>query len=371
MTSSPEHRIPGIQLEDSPTSEPEWSQRLLENMSSEDQQTVQKLRRSFEKRGKNQQWYYAGAGTDIEPVLIAPTDTTHYFVDPNDEMGSEYWEKRLADSWLRDTPLEVSNTHENTVRSSLEGGGGIVWQGQPAESAPVIPDQLDAIYTNGISIDPSPHALDKLRVHGFMVLNGYGTPDKILNHPTAVRPLSEMGIVPLVNDVAIKQLNPADSQSLLNYSYGRRRTIHVYEKTRAFTPAEQVDLVLNANCLHLHYALRYLLYRFLDHQPVEAEEVADIQGAVTKVIVEFQNDLDKRIPPDAKAKAIERFNQHFGYLLLDADASAAKLVTWQIAADAKVDYYSFDQLQPNQVPQYTQALEPVFQHAQQLLRNIH
>ncbi|MEI6532689.1 MAG: hypothetical protein WCO06_02525 [Candidatus Roizmanbacteria bacterium] len=61
----------------------QWQKQIVSGMPIVDKRTIYRVRNFLARNGSKQRWQYVGAGVDIFPTIIAPADTTHWYVDPD------------------------------------------------------------------------------------------------------------------------------------------------------------------------------------------------------------------------------------------------------------------------------------------------
>lgn len=326
---------------------PPYLEHALKTMSPEDRRVVDILRASFEKRGKKQNWYYAGAGTDIVPVLIAPEGTTHHFVDPLYEEFStteEPLQARLEKSFLRSDLGAQHQDHNGDLRTSLPDGSSIEWKSKSAELKETVPDQLDVVYTNHISPEPNPQALQKLKVGGLFVLE---SPPHLVegafNHPSGVLRLTDAGLKPLKEGITVQSMNPQDAEDLLVYYYGGKNEFNVFEKTREFTPEEQVDLILNYGCKKMFLALRAMAFRLEKGQELSEEKIQEavdwLGSSFERGLKDLLKKINEEVPEHMQNDARKKFMHHFGNRIVEG--SDADVLDWMFDVDAQTKEFAF------------------------------
>lgn len=326
---------------------PPYLEHALKTMSPEDRQVVDTLRASFEKRGKQQNWYYAGAGTDIIPVLIAPEGTTHHFIDPEYEELSttdEPLQAKLEKSFLRSDLGAQHQDHNGDLHTSLPDGGSIEWKSKSADLTEIVPNELDVVYTNHISPEPNPRALQNLKVGGLFVLE---SPSYLvegdLNHPDGVLRLADAGFKPLKEGITVQSMNPQDAKDLLLYGYGGKKKFNVFEKTREFTPEEQVDLILNYGCKKMYLALRAMAFRLEKGQELPEEKIQEavdwLGSSFERGLQDLLKKINEDVPENMRNDARKKFMDHFGNRIVEG--SDMDVLDWMFDVDAQTKEFAF------------------------------
>lgn len=355
--------------------EPKWLTKALEGMSTEDQATMRKIRHSFESQGKNQQWYYSGAGTDIIPTLISPDDAAHHFVDPyyaEPNVSKDMFQYIASDSLFKDGTT-TQHPHEPTHTTHLEGGMRINWIGKPAEDATTVPDTLDVIYTNSISHTINPVALERLRVDGMIVFDGH--PTRImqnLNHPTYILSPLRAGIEAVTTEepMLVKNMNPGGSDELLQYGKNRPHLFNVFRKSREFTEDEKVDMSLNQFCLNLFFDLRSPLFHFT--APAEQKQgyvtLDNSIQHVTETLEAAAQHIEQNLPVDKQQRAKKQIMEKFKFFA--SEKSIGRIaISWLEDADTRVGNNYFNELGDKR-DEFIQEYEPLFQHTRAELKRL-
>lgn len=350
-----------------PAQKQNWADTLLEGMSEKDRTTIQTLRRSFEKRGKNQQWYYAAASTDLEPVLMAPAGTTHHLIDPVYVEHTNQFKQIISRSAL--AGFETAEKGSG-LETTLPDGGRIIWDGQSGTTTETVPEELDVIYTNAISMEPHPKSLQNLKTHGLVVFSGRPSrAEEFINPVSAVADLRDLGFRLIRDDIQIDNYNPTGTEEMSRYTHGSKRRYHIYEKTRELTAEEQAQLYVNQVSLQLHAAVEGLIFYYRADDPVP--QAADITQAMSRAVstaVEgldtFFQQIQHELPQGTQAYAKELFMRHVGNTFRSSDA-AVKDWMWDLDSQLNDGYLSqphndqgaFDSNTAQLVHQVRQALQ--------------
>lgn len=263
-----------VSVEPNAEKEPaDWRDKAVEKLSPPDRENWDRLRVSFERRGRNQQWYYAAAGGDMLPVLLAPSDTRHHFVDPQYNEPSDakqggtrtsYYTKPFTklgiQAELRQT-LKTDDRSENIIQTA--DGTAIRLVGADAEDPETLPEErIDVIYNNSVSWfrGPSPaDSLDHLKPSGLLVYVARPGSDYRATDLTEVgENLEQFGFVRKAN-VPIDKLDiPAIAENS-SIARGQKANVHVFEKTRELMSEELDFLKINQGLMDINGWIRTLM----------------------------------------------------------------------------------------------------------------
>lgn len=239
---------------------PVWYKKLTEGLEPKDKTTLLKLQRSFAQRGPNQNWLYIGAGTDLTPLLVAPTDAHHLFVDPAYRSGDFFtyppqkltaelyqpWVDRSIPVKLNDPSWEHGAAQGNQTLQ-IQHGPTVELQAKPLAFAD-LPETIDAIYTNPVSYQPEGAALEKLKVGGFIVC----AISETITFGYIDKQLEDFGFVQVVQ-VKVQHLDANLTKGRPGSISDRVKDIRVFEKKRTFTAEETVQLRFHALLRAIEY----------------------------------------------------------------------------------------------------------------------
>ena len=262
---------------------PLWREKVLEGMSQEDQEAVRRMRSFFEENGPGQKWYYSGAGGDISPTLIAPSDTEHWWVDPRYDASSRFYIVTGVNGGLVE---DISNPYKTLGalvkeavpwdqawqrgrqtlvvddRTTIEMVGGGT---QEKETAP---EDIDVIYTNPISTFPGPEALINLKAGGYVVSvelegPGRGLDLYLLKYPidggnSRQANLHDFGWRHIGAEEVTKWDFPAAGGTIGSIT-DEKLTFNIHEKTRELTPEEKDILRLDSVAFFMEHTHKGLI----------------------------------------------------------------------------------------------------------------
>lgn len=173
-------------------SESYWRTKILEGMDAIDKDNLIKLRELLQSRGFTQRWYYGGAGKDIIPVIIAPPDTEHWWVDPvydssagihmtygfepsEGETTSEVLGRQLTEPFRKlGAGIETVRPWNEALKSKrqsilIDGQTKIELFGNITSEAKTLPPSINVVYTSAGTIPPHPSVIDILKVGGILL----------------------------------------------------------------------------------------------------------------------------------------------------------------------------------------------------------
>lgn len=235
-----------------------WRDKAVEKLSPKDRENWDRLKVSFERRGKNQQWYYAAAGADILPVLLAPKDAKHHFVDPqyNESVDGEDEEYK---KWYTTPFTNLGIASELQQLSKTEGRSDDILQisdgttirrvGDDAEKPETLPEErIDVVYNNSVSWSHGPapaDSLDHLKQTGLLVYVARpGSDYRAIDLTEVGKNLEQFGFARKAN-VPFEKLDIPAIAETSNIARGQKANVHVFEKTRELLPEELDFLKIN------------------------------------------------------------------------------------------------------------------------------
>lgn len=251
-------------------SEPLWREKVLEGMSQEDQEAIRRMRSFFEEKGPAQRWYYSGAGGDISPTLIAPSDTEHWWVDPSYEASTRLYlvthqninlENDITNPYRTlGAPIEEAVPWEQAWQSgrqtlSIDNRTTIKMVGGVTQDKETAPEGIDVIYTNPLSTFPGPDVFINLREGGYYVsVTLEDSNPKLDIH--LLEYTSDNGESKRINlqDLGFRHIR---TEEVTNWDFpavgrirgtttGKKLRFNIYEKTREFTLEEKDILRLDS-----------------------------------------------------------------------------------------------------------------------------
>lgn len=354
--TEPGGKNPRIVERREPEPEPAWRARPLETLSETDRETLAKMREAFSKRGLDKEWVYEGAGLDVMPIFLAPDGVRHHFIDPMYHADAPL-QGPLESSWLgREAGVAITPAKEKTV-VSLEGGSSIEVNARSAKEGRGLPEQIDVLYNNTITRILSPAALDRLRPNGVIALEGVPRQlEGMVNHPTAVRPLSEMGVRPVGGTIHLENMNPDGVKPLMNYGLDKPKDFVIFEKTREFTNEERADIRVNTALEEAYYELRGPLYQDgfgANDREYLALKREDIREALNNFLGSL-SDLPSQNQEAAKARLQAELAARV------TNQEVADIFGWMLDVDQATGEHDFiRELQPERVPDFLVQLEKV------------
>ncbi|MFA6027729.1 MAG: hypothetical protein WC752_02285 [Patescibacteria group bacterium] len=332
-----------VKIEMPPPPEPEKKVRqfdhVLDGMSDKDKNLIYTLRTAFERRGKNQKWYYPASGYDVVPLLISPEGTKHSFVDPiyHEEVnGQNNLRQRLESSFLRKSSDITHEDREKGLHTELTDGSAIEWIAEPAQQNESVPEDLDAIYTNFISTEPNPEVLKKLKESGLYIIDApENRAQNFINHPAGVRSLEDCGFRLLKGNIGLDSLKVGDAGGLLNYSQGSSHNFNIWEKTRQFSPEEQADIIINYASIRLFTDLIGFINRMNNRETTldnYSELVDDFTQSFSTDFQDFVERINHDLPAEQRSYAISRFQEHFAQRFF-GENNVQQVYGWLIETD--------------------------------------
>lgn len=262
-----------------------WQDRAFEHLSPEDRQTMDKFRRSFEQRGANQTWYYAAAGTDALPVLIAPSDTKHWNVDiryANDyvtvDEGKVFRDRMqipFKELGVKVEEIPADDRTDLIIDSSsevhLENGDATHQETLPAER----PDVVFNTETSWSGNLGPVAAMAHLKPGGLFVDLGRSEQSHERRLPSFGTDKSpeDYGIQKLVQ-VQIKALDIPAISDTSSISRGQTGVFTVFEKTREFTATEIDELRAEELVDAVRAAITFVLQTYIEPELTEYQAEA-------------------------------------------------------------------------------------------------
>lgn len=283
------------------TSPTNWREKAVEKLSPLDRENWNRLRASFEGRGKNQRWYYAAAGRDILPVLLAPNDARHHFVDPRyneADNNLDQYAKPFRNLGISVEARSVPNTqgYSDDILQTTDGTA-IHLIGADAGMPETLPEQrIDVVYSNSVSwfYGHSPaESLDHLKPTGLLVyVARSGSDQKATRLIEVGTDLEQFGFVRKAN-VPIEKLDIPAIAETSNIARGQKVNVHVFEKTRELMPEELDFIKINQGLIKINGWIRVYMNTAFNRGEAFKIDKTTIINEFTRTMQRLAEDMSK------------------------------------------------------------------------------